>query len=72
MNKFFSVLGRVGHIAVQFGLLGLNGYVAYANGGKVGAVNYAVSAIQVLMADQAFAHTPAPKPDPMPPPNPPK
>lgn len=69
MHKFLSVIGRVGHVVLQVGLLGAQGYAAYLNGGKVGAANFVIGAIQVYAADQARMEPPpeSAKPEPKPP-----
>lgn len=68
MNKFFQTLGRVGHIALQAGLLGAQGYAAYKNGSQVGAINYGIGILQVFLADQALKATPpVDNPAPQPP-----
>ena len=62
MQKLLQILGRSGHIALQVALMGAQGYAAYLNGGKAGAANFAIAAIQVWASDAARVAPPPVKP----------
>lgn len=61
MTSFLSFIGRYGHIGLQALGLAAQVYTAYAQGGKVSAINAAIGLAQVALADQAYQTPPKAK-----------
>lgn len=51
---------KFGHTALQVGMLALQGYVAYLQGGQVGAINVGIGLAQAALT-QSAKNSPSPK-----------
>jgi hypothetical protein len=58
MTKLFVLIGRNGHLIAQLTLGALQILAAYEQGGKVGATNAAILAVQIYAADKAYTIVP--------------